>query len=76
MDYLPPEIVERKDYDARVDVWSLGVLCYEFLCGVPPFEARNHQETYKRILQVDLRFPRRPPISKAAKDLITKVICP
>ena len=38
LDYLPPEMVEGKDHTERVDHWALGVLCYEFLCGVPPFE--------------------------------------
>ena len=36
----------------QVDVWSLGVLCYEFLYGQPPFEAVGHSDTYRRILQV------------------------
>ena len=29
LDYLPPEMVEGHDHDSAVDVWSLGVLCYE-----------------------------------------------
>ena len=33
LDYLPPEMVEGAPHDASVDVWSLGVLCYEFLYG-------------------------------------------
>ena len=73
LDYLPPEMVEGHDHDSNVDVWSLGVLCYEFLCGVPPFEAEGHSETYKRILKVDLKFPPKPRISDGAKDLIGKV---
>ena len=68
LDYLPPEMVEGRDHDAAVDVWSLGVLAYEFLCGVPPFEAEGHSETYKRILRVDLHFPSH--VSSAARDMI------
>jgi aurora kinase len=38
LDYLPPEMVEGKDHNEKVDLWALGVLTYEFLVGVPPFE--------------------------------------
>ena len=39
-------------HDEKVDLWSLGVLCYEFLVGKPPFEADTYQETYRRISRV------------------------
>ena len=38
LDYLPPEMIEAKEHNAKVDLWALGVLCYEFLVGSPPFE--------------------------------------
>lgn len=38
LDYLPPEMIEGKEHTAQVDLWALGVLCYEFLVGSPPFE--------------------------------------
>lgn len=41
LDYLPPEMVEGKDHSEKVDLWALGVLTYEFLIGVPPFEDLN-----------------------------------
>ena len=57
LDYLPPEMVEGREHDSTADVWSLGVLTYEFLVGNPPFEAEGHRATYRRISNVDLRFP-------------------
>jgi aurora kinase, other len=72
LDYLPPEMIENKDHDHTVDIWSLGVLTYEFLCGHPPFEAEGHSETYRRIVKVDLRFP--PHVSAEARDLITRLL--
>ncbi|KAL3132325.1 Phosphatidylinositol:ceramide phosphoinositol transferase (IPC synthase) [Trebouxia sp. C0010 RCD-2024] len=74
LDYLPPEMVQGLDHDSAVDVWSLGVLCYEFLFGQPPFEAEGHSNTYKRILRVDLRFPAEIPVSSGARDLIRKLL--
>ncbi|PSC72353.1 Serine threonine-kinase Aurora-1 [Micractinium conductrix] len=74
LDYLPPEMVEGSYHDAAVDVWSLGVLCYEFLYGQPPFEAAGHSETYKRILRVDLKFPASPERSDGVKHLIRKLL--
>ena len=52
LDYLPPEMVEGRTHDEKVDLWCLGVLCYELLVGHPPFESSSHAETYKRITKV------------------------
>ncbi|XP_023209818.1 aurora kinase C-like isoform X2 [Centruroides sculpturatus] len=72
LDYLPPEMIEHKVYDEKVDLWSLGVLCYEFLVGKPPFESESINETYMRIARVDLRFPSH--VSEGAQDLIRKLL--
>ena len=72
LDYLPPEMVENKPYDFTVDTWSLGVLLFEFLCGYPPFEAKTQQDTYARIVNVDLQFPTH--VSVEARDLCSKML--
>lgn len=72
LDYLPPEMVEAREHDATADIWSLGVLCYEFLVGNPPFEADGYRATYRRISNVDLRFP--PVVSAGARDLIARLL--
>ncbi|KAI3926267.1 hypothetical protein MKW98_028403 [Papaver atlanticum] len=48
LDYLPPEMVGSVEHDASVDIWSLGVLCYEFLYGMPPFEVKEHLDTIQK----------------------------
>ena len=57
LDYLPPEMVAGGSHGEQVDLWALGVLCYEFLVGKPPFETETHADTYARITKVDLHFP-------------------
>ncbi|NXF06575.1 AURKA kinase, partial [Smithornis capensis] len=72
LDYLPPEMIEGRTHDEKVDIWSLGVLCYEFLVGKPPFEAVTYQETYRAISRVEFSFP--PSVTEGARDLISKLL--
>ncbi|KAF6145342.1 hypothetical protein GIB67_016803 [Kingdonia uniflora] len=74
LDYLAPEMVENKAHDKAVDHWTLGILCYEFLYGGPPFEAENQRDTFKRIIKVDLSFPATPNVSIEAQNLIRRLL--
>ena len=44
-----PDAIAKQN---QVDLWSLGVLTYEFLVGKPPFEAESNNDTYRRITKV------------------------
>ncbi|POS76581.1 hypothetical protein DHEL01_v205022 [Diaporthe helianthi] len=83
LDYLPPEMVAASgapgpgpgpgadgSYDERVDLWSLGVLMYEFLVGEAPFED-TFVMTTRRIARGDVHIP--SFVSAEARDLIQKV---
>lgn len=72
MDYLPPEMVMGVKHGAEVDNWSLGVLCYEFLCGQPPFESEDTAKTYNKIRNVQYRFPNY--VSAGARDFINRLL--
>ena len=49
LQYLAPEMVEKTEHDESVDLWSLGVLIFEFLYGSPPFEHADPEEQKQRI---------------------------
>jgi len=72
LDYLPPEMVENRSHDEKVDHWTIGILMYEFLVGKPPFETQNQQDTYRKITRVDMSFPQH--VSKNARDLVRKFL--
>lgn len=72
LDYLPPEMVVDQPHDNKVDIWGLGILCYEFICGYPPFEADDQKKTYERIRKIDLKFPEF--LSVEVKDMIASIL--
>ncbi len=49
--YMPPEVLQGKQADAKSDVWSLGVLLYEMAAGKLPFEGRTAFELSSAILR-------------------------
>lgn len=61
------------EYDEMVDVWGVGILCYELCTGHAPFEeAKTKQETYSKILSVEMKFPRH--LSNEVKDFIRSIL--
>lgn len=56
-EYLAPEILKGSGHGKAVDWWSLGILLYEMLVGLPPFYSENVSEMYELILKAPLRFP-------------------
>ncbi|KAJ5788110.1 hypothetical protein N7457_003100 [Penicillium paradoxum] len=75
LDYLPPEMLKPGSqdnyYSEKVDLWSLGVLTYEFLVGEAPFEDTPVM-TQRRISRADMSVP--SFVSPEAKDLIKKLL--
>ena len=52
--YIAPEVIEGGSFDERADIYALGILTFEMLCGQPPFTASNpfdilHRHTNDRI---------------------------
>lgn len=74
LDYLPPEMLkpglQDNYYNEKVDLWSLGVLTYEFLVGEAPFEDTPVM-TRRRIAKGEMKVP--SFVSAEARDLIKKV---
>jgi cGMP-dependent protein kinase len=70
--YMAPEVIVGKGYGLNVDLWSLGVILYEFLCGGVPFgeEEDDPYAIYERVLERRLRYPNFLSSNFPAKPLI------
>jgi len=47
--YMAPEMIKREQYGKAVDMWSVGCMAHELLCGQPPFCGRNRNELEKNV---------------------------
>jgi len=44
-------------HDHTVDWWTLGILLYEMLVGIPPFFDRNRNQMYRSIRNANVTYP-------------------
>jgi serine/threonine-protein kinase len=62
--YMAPEQILGKKVDERADIYSLGVIMYEMLTGVPPYSRGDHMS----VMYQHVQGKARPPI-EINKDL-------
>ncbi|KAJ2082314.1 rim15, signal transduction response regulator [Coemansia sp. RSA 988] len=55
-DYIAPESILGLESGESVDWWALGVICYEFLFGVPPFHECTPEKVFENILSGTIDF--------------------
>jgi len=57
LEYMAPEVVKKSKYGKPADWWSVGILLYDMLIGCPPFQHKNDNTLYKKILNDKLKLP-------------------
>lgn len=73
-EYLAPEMLYKKGHDTSVDIWSVGVLMFELLCGSSPFASSSQEELFSNIKKHKINWPNDFP--HLAKNLINKILKP
>ncbi|EGR32201.1 protein kinase domain protein [Ichthyophthirius multifiliis] len=71
--YLAPEVVQKQPYDKNIDLWTLGVLTYELLCGLPPFGLQGSKTLYEEIVRNQPIYTY-PFFSEQSLDFIKKLL--
>ncbi len=57
VEYMAPEVVNRRGHTTAADWWSFGVLMFEMLTGALPFQGQHRKETMAMILKAKLGMP-------------------
>ncbi|XP_032263388.1 ribosomal protein S6 kinase alpha-2 isoform X5 [Phoca vitulina] len=57
IEYMAPEVVNRRGHAQSADWWSFGVLMFEMLTGSLPFQGKDRKETMALILKAKLGMP-------------------
>ena len=71
--YASPEMVAGKKYNGfKIDIWSTGIILYAMLCGYLPFEDKDNDKLFEKILECKLEFPKY--ITDLSKDLIKRIL--
>ncbi|KAJ6748976.1 SERINE/THREONINE-PROTEIN KINASE [Salix purpurea] len=74
-DYLAPEILLGTGHGTTADWWSVGVILFELIVGIPPFNAEHPQTIFDNILNCKIPWPRVPEaMSPEAHDLIDRLL--
>jgi serine/threonine-protein kinase len=72
--YMAPEQILGKKVDERADIYSLGVILYEMLCGVPPYSRGDHMSVMYQHVQGKARPPAdiNKDLPRELNDLVMK----
>lgn len=74
--HMAPEQIEGGDVDARADIFGTGVLLYEMLTGVLPFEGKNPAQVLRKVLEGITLPPERqlPRVGSAYGQIALKAL--
>ena len=71
--YVCPEILKGKEYDEKIDIWSIGIMMYEMVVGENPFKITKEEELIK-IVKDEIKIPSYLFVSAEVRDFLDKCL--
>lgn len=72
---MAPEIILKQKYDAKADLWSIGVILYECLFGKAPYSSKTLQELLDKVAALQaIVMPLNSKFSKECEDLLFRLL--
>jgi tetratricopeptide (TPR) repeat protein len=76
MPYLSPERLDSIEVNAHTDLWALGVILYEMLSGVAPFQARDTRRLEQEIRAGYARRPLNGTCPNGMRAIVARLLAP
>eukprot|EP00163_Fabomonas_tropica_P023037 TRINITY_DN40306_c0_g1_i1.p1 TRINITY_DN40306_c0_g1~~TRINITY_DN40306_c0_g1_i1.p1 ORF type:complete len:599 (+),score=97.30 TRINITY_DN40306_c0_g1_i1:204-2000(+) len=74
-DYVAPEALLGQEHGPTLDWWSTGIILFELVTGIPPFNDDAPELIFNNILSMEMWWPEIPEeMSHECKDLISKLL--
>ena len=71
--YASPEMLSGKCYDGfKIDIWATGIILFAMLCGYLPFDDKDNNILFQKILKCKIHFPSQ--LSHDAKDILKRIL--
>lgn len=76
--YMSPEMLNRKSYNSKSDLWSVGIILYQLITGTPPYTVSNIKQLITAVSQsINLDdIPDKYGISQGCYDLLQSLLKP
>ena len=77
--YASPEMIRGKKYNGlSIDLWACGVILFAMLCGYLPFDDKNNNILFRKIVECNIDYPEEDEVelSENSLDLINKILTP
>ena len=56
--YASPEVIKGLKYSGlAIDLWTSGIILFSMLCGYLPFDDKNNDKLFRKILKCKIEFP-------------------
>ncbi|KAN0032371.1 hypothetical protein ACTFIV_006264 [Dictyostelium citrinum] len=70
--YMAPEILHRKNYTVKADLWSVGIILYEMLVGEPAYNSGSVPDLLNQLQNKKIKLPSH--ISSECQNLIYSLL--